>query len=1237
MEFSRRSPGTAPAPPDRALIVRAPPPVPRELPPNPVARLLPLVMVVAMAGMLVLYFTSGNSAMRTPVFSFFPVLMVASAVGTLAYGARGTHRTAELNADRRQYLRHLDELDRQAAAAATAQQRSLHRRHPRPDALWTLAGGPRMWERAPTDPDFGRIRVGVAAQPLTPGLIPPDLPPAEEADPVTVSAVQRLLRVRATVPDLPDTVAVFDHSAITVTGDDAHGLARAMICQLAVLHGPDVLRIATVTTGDDGVWDWLKWLPHHRHPWCTGHLRHRDLTEIDRAADRARWLVIRDGHRGEDAAPPGVTVLTVASAADSIRTDELLLDTGDRDRCTDSLSPGAALACARRLSAFRTAAVRNRSPWNWLELMDVDDPELLPDTRWADTGGAGAVLSPVPLGVSETGARLDLDINEAARGGMGPHGLCVGATGSGKSELLRTLVLGLITVHPPEVLNLILVDFKGGATFLGLERANHVSAVITNLSDEAHLVARMYDALSGELNRRQELLRAAGNAADLAEYTAARATRPDLPLLPALLIAVDEFSELLAQHPEFAELFVAIGRLGRSLGMHLLLSSQRVDEGRLRGLETHLSYRICLKTFSAGDSRAVLGVPDAYQLPARPGAALLKTVSDELVRFQTAYVSGPLLRTREKPAEPDAPRVFTPEPAAASADRMRSDGPVRTLLDTVVDRLAGHGTAAHRVWLEPLSASPPLGALLSARHGAPLTVPIGVVDCPFEQRRIPLVAALAGADGNVAVVGGPQSGKSTVVRTLVMALAATHDPRDVQVYCVDCGGGALTALSALPHVGAVAGRGDAELIRRIVAVLEKILADRETRFRAAGVDSMAEHRRRRQRDDPYGDVFLVIDGIAVIRNEFDTIEPRIAALAAQGLGYGVHVVVTASRWAELRPVLKDQLGTRIELRLGDPADSEMDRRRARHLIDSPPGRGITRDGRELTIALPRLDEAASTTGLAASIAASAQALHIRYQQRTAPPVELLPGRVDHETVLAAASEEQRARTILGLGETDLEPVTLDLTEQPHLVMLGDPRSGKTAALRTVCREILRTHSPTAAQLLLVDFRRTLLGVVETEHLGAYAMSPPTLQTALAGLVDRLRARLPDAAVTQRQLRDRSWWTGPELFLVIDDYDLVAESAAAALTPVTELLPHGRDIGLHVIVARRAGGAARAMFDPLPARLRETGAAGLMLSAPPEEGQLWGSVRATPLPPGRATLLTRGRPAQLIQVSWIEPP
>jgi S-DNA-T family DNA segregation ATPase FtsK/SpoIIIE len=808
---------------------------------------------------------------------------------------------------------------------------------------------------------------------------------------------------------------------------------------------------------------------------------------------------------------------------------------------------------------------------------------------------------------------------------MGPHGLCIGATGSGKSEFLRTLTLGMITAHRPDALNLVLVDFKGGATFLGFERAPHVAAVITNLADEAHLVARMKDALAGEMNRRQELLRTAGNFANVADYDRARVGGRGLPPLPVLFIVVDEFSELLSQHSDFIELFIAIGRLGRSLGMHLLLASQRLDEARLRGLESHLSYRICLKTFSTSESRSVMGAPDAYHLPNAPGAAYLKTGSGDPVRFQSAYVSGPYQAPAHSTAQSTAaqvPRLFTAAPVGRLRDAGNRSGhrpgACPTVLDTVLDRLEKRGTPAHRVWLPPLGSSPMLDDVLRqfGTH-APLSVPIGLVDCPYEQRRDLLIAQLGGAAGNVAVVGGPRSGKSTALQTLVMALAEKHSPRDVQVYCLDFGGGALASLRTLQHVGGVAGRRDGELVRRTLVQLQSLLRARETR---RGSDEPAGA------DDPYGDVFLVVDGWATVRQEFDSAEAVITALAAQGLSYGIHVVVSASRWAELRPALKDQIGTRIELRLGDPAESEMDRKQARQLVESPPGRGLTREGREFVIALPGSGDAI------------ADRLTARYAGCVAPRVELLPARLDHHRLLARSDAQRSStRVLLGIGENDLRSVALDFAVDAHLVVLGEGECGKTSTLRMLCREIVRTNTPDSAQLFIVDFRRTLLGVVESDHLAGYSPSAIALTAKLAALLDRLQARMPGPDVSQRQLRSRSWWSGPEIYLVVDDYDLVAGATGNnPLAQLVDYLPHARDLGLHLIVARRSGGAARAMFEPVLARLRELGCMGLMMSAGPDEGALLGSARPMKLPPGRGTLVTRSQPEQLVQVAWIDP-
>jgi S-DNA-T family DNA segregation ATPase FtsK/SpoIIIE len=1149
------------------ITLEAPPEVPKALPVNPLARLLPIVMLVAGGGMTALYFTSGAaSAARSPMFMFFPVMMVASVVGSLAYGSRAGGHGAQVTEDRRDYLCYLDGVDRTVASTAIDQHRLLYRSHPDPQALWTLAGGRRMWERDADHPDFCRIRVGRGDQPLSTTLVAPELGPVERRDPVTSSALVRLIQRRSVVHDVPVVVSLRETSGLVADGDApvVRALLRSVICQLAVLHSPDDVGIAAVVDPADTEWDWLKWLPHYQDS---------DTSTGEATAGSRRVIVVVDDGVTPVLEQPFIAAPRLRLNLNGVR--------------PDGLTTGQAALCARRLAAHRATQVRT---CDWLTLMGIDGPDSFEAARhWGGVPGGQHLR--VPIGVSERGEPVALDIKEAARHGMGPHGLCVGATGSGKSEFLRTVLLGMIAAHPPEVLNLVLVDFKGGATFLGLDRARHTSAIITNLSDEAHLVARMQDALAGEMNRRQELLRAAGHFASVADYEQARRQGLSVPPLPALFIVVDEFSELLSQHPEFAELFVAIGRLGRSLGMHLLLASQRLDEGRLRGLETHLSYRICLKTFSSSESRAVLGVPDAYHLPSSPGAALLKTADGEMVRFHTAFVSAPYARA-SAPQLSDVPRLFT----ARSAGRVAETPADVTLMDAVLDRVAGTGTPAHRVWLPPLTESPTLDALLSrAAVDRRLSVPIGVVDSPFDQRRDPLMVDLAGAAGHVAIVGAPQSGKSTALRTLVTAVAATHSPSVAQFYCLDLGGGTLSSLRSLPHVGAVATRSDTDLCRRIVSKTESVLRARENG------------------DAGTADVFLVVDGWATLRQDFDDLEARIIALAAQGLSYGVHFAVTASRWAELRPALKDQLGTRIELRLGDPADSEMDRRRARQLTRMPPGHGITCDGKEMVLALPQVS------------------LDIpdEWVEHCAPPVEVLPLRVNQSSVADDI--------VIGIGERELQPVTVDFAEQSHLMVLGETECGKTSTLRLLCREIVRTNTADRVQIEIVDFRRMLLGVVESAHLGGYAMSPNTLTSRVSAVVEQLRARMPGEGVTQQQLRSRSWWSGPEIYLVIDDYDLVAGATGNPLTPLVDYLPHAKDVGLHVIVARRSGGAGRAMFDPLLGRLREMGCMGLMMSAAAEDGVLLGAVRPSKQAPGRGTLVARGQSDQLIQVAWTDPP
>ena len=1238
------------------IAVAAPPELPPPASRGLLQRALPVVLSAGTAALMAVVFFSRSAVAQNPTFLAFPVMMLISVVLTAA-ARRGPQRGRAIEANRFDYFEYLADLRARVSETAAVQRLSLVWDYPDPETLWTLIGGPRMWERRPSDPDFCRVRVGVGTLALATRLVAPETPPGERSDPVTAAALRGFIDTHCTIADAPITVPLHGTAVVTVDGDSSQlrGLIRAIVCQLAVLHAPDQLLIVGVISDRSRThWDWLKWLPHNRHPTASdavgpARMVYQSLAEAQRAllgARPAQVVVIVDAEERTTAdAEGGVTILAAEPGGDGqvltirYRGESQVLARPDR------MDPIDALTCARRLARYQVAGdgVGDRS--GWPSLLGIGDvARFEPITLWRKQDRQDRLR--VPIGTTVDGSPLHLDIKEAAENGMGPHGLCVGATGSGKSELLRTVALGMMARNSPEVLNLLLVDFKGGATFLDLARAPHVAAVITNLADEAPLVARMRDALAGEMNRRQQLLRTAGQVS-VSTYQRARRAGVQLAALPTLFVIVDEFSELLSQHPDFADMFVAIGRLGRSLGMHLLLASQRLDEGRLRGLEAHLSYRLCLKTLSASESRTVLGTLDAYGLPNTPGAGLLRSGVGELIGFQTAFVSGPLREGKRvgetMEAAPPSVRPFTTQ-ASGPVTRAVGGSAEWTVLQAVLDRVAGHGPPAHPVWLAPLGATPAVDTLLSdaGSASADLAVPIGIVDCPFDQRRMPLMVDLSGAAGNVAIVGAPQSGKSTALRTLITALAATHDPGQVQFYCLDFGGGALSSVGGLPHVGAVAGRAERQLARRIIAELESVVQRREAIFRQRGVDSIARYRQLRREQgavshtDPFGDVFLVVDGWASLRRDFEALEEAVAAIAVHGLSFGLHVVLSASRWAELRPSLKDQIGSRIELRLGDPGESEIDRKRAHQVPRDRPGRGLSRDGLHMLIALPRLDGVESTTGLAEAVVRVGDMLRHRHGESAAPPVPLLPTKVDHEALLARAGDEICPHILLGLEERRLQPVAVDFGHHSHLLVFGDKECGKTATLRILCREIIRTKTAAQAQLLIVDFRRALLGVVESERLGGYAMSPPALAELLPNLLDLLRRRMPPPDASQAQLRARSWWSGPDIYLVVDDYDLVATPPSNPLTALLEYLPYARDLGLHLTVARRSAGAERALFEPLLAGLRDLGCMGLMMSGRPDDRALLGTGRPGPLPPGRGILVSPSGDEQLVQVGWSSP-
>ncbi len=979
---------------------------------------------------------------RQPMFLLFALMSPVMILGTtVSERTRGRRERDHAQADHARRVAGVD-----AALAAALRDDLGCRRADAPDAaeLLRCVSGPsaRLWERGAASPDVltlllgsGRIRARVR-------VVRPDGSTEDHH-----------------LDDAPVTVSLPDVGHLGLAGHRAQVLAvgRHLVAQVAAWHSPRVVRL--VVLGSTADWGWSRWLPHQTGPGPVDDVddaralvatlleRARRQGDEMRAGEPALLTVLVVDRAGTRRSLPGLADLMVAGPAAGVHTiclDDDLSGLAGECRATfdvgpgsgrlvteqacvedvrwDGVSAGLAERVARALCPMRDAAPQSAAAVlptdvRLLDLLDVDatDPASI-------VGGWNrcAATTLVTLGVGPDGPVV-VDLRRD-----GPHVLVAGTTGAGKSELLQTLVAGLAVTNRPDQLSFVLVDYKGGAAFGGCAELAHTAGLVTDLDE--HLAERALTSLGAELARRERLLRDTA-CPDVEAYHRLRVADPRLPALPRLVVVIDEFRVLAEELPAFVTGLVRIAAVGRSLGVHLVLATQRPAGIVTADIKANLSLRIALRLRDRSDSDDVLEAPDAARIDAQtPGRALSRNGSGALTLFQVARVNG------SHPADDEPIRVHRVGEPPPSTERSDDDlGRVVVALREAT-RLADV-VPAPPAWLAPLPTTVGVHELARTPDDGG-GVAIGLVDLPAEQRQPPLTWDPA-RDGHLGLCGGPRSGRTRGILTIALSLAAATAPDDLHLHLVDAASGQLKALQALPHMGTALSHDQPRLVARLVV-------------RLAGEV-------RRRLDDPRlprPTLVLLVDGSDALVESLDAVDhgrtsEALAALLRDGPSAGLHAVVTGHR-ALLTSRLTAVIPDRLLLRVGDPTDLLLAGLPTSAGTSSLPGRGVrTRDGAAVQLALADVDR---TVAEVRRTWPGAPTHRLRVREL---PASVTLGELD-------CADDTGGGVLLGVGGDEAGPVRLDLRRHRLALVAGPPGAGRSTTLLTLARGLSAAGVPVLA-------------------------------------------------------------------------------------------------------------------------------------------------------------------------------
>lgn len=1004
-----------------------------------------------------------------------------------------------------------------------------------------------LWARRPDLPGFLELRLGNGT---TPSRVTIDTSNNTNSDSDLFRRLEETRERVRMISDVPIVADLKTSGSVGIAGplDRRLPVASSVMLQVIGLHSPAEVVVAAIL-GPRSVrdWDWLKWLPH-----CSEAYSPFASPSLTRSEDSVSQLIAEleefiEARSRSDVVLPRVVVLVESDAplemsrvitaterggpvgvhfiwcADRLRMVPAACKTYVRLEESEAASVGF-VDSALHLSPLRPERVVAEQSWesaralaplidagsisedvsgiprsvSLLSLMgeNLREGEAFVADRWGSTQSlpspptgqpsSRTLRAMIGQGAADTVA-IDLRTH-------GPHALVAGTTGAGKSELLQSWVLALAVNYSPSAVTFLFVDYKGGSAFGECVRLPHTVGLVTDLSP--HLVKRALTSLEAEIRYRERLLNRA-RAKDL--MTMEALGHPDTP--PSLVIVVDEFAALARDVPDFVEGVVNIAQRGRSLGLHLILATQRPAGVINDNIRANTNLRIALRMADVEDSVDVLGVPDAATFdPATPGRAAVKSGAAKIVPFQSAYAGAMTDETVSTSEIVVRDLVIGEGKTWPRPERTRQREEIREtatdlarLLHAIVQANAGlRLPPPRRPWLDELPQELELAPLLGSAPVDECLV-IGRGDLPEEQRQTS-VGFRPDIDGHLLIAGAGRSGKTTSLRTLAVAAGVASEGAPNHVYALDFAGRGLAPLAALPHVGAVISADEDDRVWRLLRLMRTTIEDRAQRFSLRRSGTITEYRTATGLPEPR--ILLLVDGLTAFRAQYDTATANNAfdllrGIAAEGRQVGVHVAATVERLSAVPSGLLSLFPQRLLLKPGDELDlSSAGLPRSAFSEDTPPGRGYLQ-GTETQVAV--LGGSSSVSEQASAIDLFALELKAKHPDVTAPGIRSLPDTVLLSDLVVEGSGEPN----VALNGADLEPIALPTVGT--FLVAGPPESGRSTCIATMVRAIA-ISSPRRTRILIAPATSQLKS---RPHLWNTVLDPSAVEANGDELVEAL--------------------------------------------------------------------------------------------------------------------------------------